>query len=145
MGFFSRLRRRSKSFSRNTAKTYDNLRVDGHDHHHANGHHYNDIPPVPRPGRDLTKALPLPVVNRILAAVCPHTQDDSYDTSEESMTEDGCMLCDMRDLAHCALVCKRWAIEARKLLYGSLAAACLPLLSYNIVQGKKRENRLIWF
>lgn len=112
MGFFSRLRRRSKSHSR-TAKCYDHLRING-----ANGYTTPDnAPPVPCPGRDYTKALPQPVLGRILAAVCPHTRDNSYDTSEESMTEDGCMLCDMRDLAHCALVCKRWALEARKLLY----------------------------
>lgn len=109
MGFFSRLRRRSKSHSRNAAKTYDHLQIK------ANGYATN-VPPVPIPGRDFTKALPQPVIARILAAVCPHTQDDSYDTSEESMTEDGCMLCDMRDLAHAALACKRWALEARKLL-----------------------------
>lgn len=122
MGFFSRLRRRSKSLSRNTAKTYDHLRVHGPDQQPAANGHLNGVPPVPRPGRDLTRALPLPVVHRILAAVCPHTQDDSYDTSEESMTEDGCMLCDMRDLAHGALACKRWAGEANKLLYVSLVA-----------------------
>jgi hypothetical protein len=32
------------------------------------------------------------------------------------MTEDGCMLCDMRDLAHCAVVCKRWYLAARGVL-----------------------------
>lgn len=52
---------------------------------------------------------------RILTLVCPHAVDTSFDTSEESMT-DGCMLCDMRDLAHCAQVCKRWFLEARALL-----------------------------
>lgn len=115
MGFFSRLRGRSKSSSR-TAKVYD-LHLQKNDHG-SNGSKY--VPPVPqlsRPRRDLTQDLPLPVLRRILAAVCPHTQDDSYDTSEESMTEDGCMLCDMRDLAHSALVSRRWAVEARALLY----------------------------
>lgn len=74
------------------------------------------LPSSPRsPGRDLTKRLPRPVLARIFAAVCPHAIDYSYDTSEESMT-DGCMLCDMRDLAHCAQVCKRWFLEARALL-----------------------------
>ena len=68
------------------------------------------------PSRDLTKYLPLRVISNILAHVCPHTQDDSYESSEESMTLDGCMLCDMRDLAHCALTCKRWHDIAQNLL-----------------------------
>jgi hypothetical protein len=73
-------------------------------------------PSPPRvPGRDCTKRLPRTVLARIFAFVCPHTVDNTYDTSEES-TSDGCMLCDMRDLAHCALVCKRWFLDARALL-----------------------------
>lgn len=68
------------------------------------------------PSRDLTKFLPLRVITNILAHVCPHTQDESYGSSEESMTLDGCMLCDMRDLAHCALACKRWHGLAQELL-----------------------------
>jgi hypothetical protein len=67
------------------------------------------------PGRDYTRKLPRPVLAYIFALVCPHTVDESHETSEESMT-DGCMLCDMRDLAHAAQVCKRWFIEARALL-----------------------------
>lgn len=73
-------------------------------------------PPRSAPGRDHTRKLPRPVLAYIFALVCPHAVDDSYETSEESMT-DGCMLCDMRDLAHCAQVCKRWFIEARTLSY----------------------------
>ncbi|PYH48509.1 F-box domain protein [Aspergillus saccharolyticus JOP 1030-1] len=106
MGLLSRLRRHSsKNHSAGNAATYDHLRT--------------EVDRYPRSGsnQDLTKSLPRPVLNRIFAAVCPHTVDDSYETSEESMTEDGCMLCDMRDLAHCALVCQRWYLEARALLY----------------------------
>jgi len=69
-------------------------------------------------GPDWTRRLPQPVLTRIFVFVCPHAADSSYDSSEESMTDD-CMLCDMRDLAHCALVCKRWFLEARALLYVS--------------------------
>lgn len=71
-------------------------------------------------GRDYTRKLPRPVLAYIFAYVCPHTVDNSLETSEESMT-DGCMLCDMRDLAHAALVCKRWYLEARALLYVTAA------------------------
>jgi hypothetical protein len=75
------------------------------------------------PGRDYTRKLPRPVLAYIFAYVCPHAVDTSYETSEESMT-DGCMLCDMRDLAHGALVCKRWYLEARALLYATARPHC---------------------
>lgn len=68
--------------------------------------------------RDLR--LPRKVLEKIFAYVCSHTQDETYTTSEESMIEDGCMLCDMRDLAQCALVCSQWAEVAQSLLYGWL-------------------------
>jgi hypothetical protein len=61
--------------------------------------------------------LPLQVLRRIFAFVCPHTQDKSYDTCEESAIEDACMLCDLRDLAHCVGVSKIWRKEARSQLY----------------------------
>jgi hypothetical protein len=76
----------------------------------------NSPRPLRATGRDYTRKLPRPVLAYIFALTCPHTLDESYDTSEESMS-DGCMLCDMRDLAHCAQVCKRWFIEGRALLY----------------------------
>lgn len=49
--------------------------------------------------------------------VCPHSRDDCYTSCEESMVDGGCMLCDMRDLAHCAGVSKRWSEAAQHLLY----------------------------
>lgn len=71
-------------------------------------------PPIPRRG----VTLPDEIVRRILAFVCPHTQDDSYVTSEDSMIDGGCMLCDMRDLAQCALVRRKsWGEAASLLLY----------------------------
>lgn len=84
---------------------------------HSAGSATSDVssPPSRVSGRDYTRKLPRPVLARILTLVCPHAVDTSFDTSEESMT-DGCMLCDMRDLAHCAQVCKRWFLEARALL-----------------------------
>lgn len=106
MGLLSRLRGRSKSQSRaGNAASASLLRSD------------NNPPPLPSPLGDLTRRLPDPVLARIFAFVCPHAVDASYDTSEESMTEDGCMLCDMRDLAHCTLVSRRWYPVARSLLY----------------------------
>lgn len=89
-------------------------KVSRHDFHDGQlSDHY--APPIP--GHDFTQRLPPLVLSKIFAEVCPHALDDSYNSSEESMTEDGCMLCDMRDLAHCALVCRRWHHEAQALLY----------------------------
>jgi hypothetical protein len=67
-------------------------------------------------GRDPTTRLPDKVLRNILIFVCPHTRDESYTACESSGTEDGCMLCDMRDLAQCALVCRKWTVPAQDLL-----------------------------
>lgn len=61
--------------------------------------------------------LPPTVLRRIFARVCPHSRDESYGTCEQSAVEDACMLCDLRDLAHCVAVCRTWKEEAVKLLY----------------------------
>jgi hypothetical protein len=61
--------------------------------------------------------LPSPVLERIFTFVCPQAKDESYETCEQSSLEDACMLCDLRDLAHCVAVCKKWRAEAIKLLY----------------------------
>lgn len=61
--------------------------------------------------------LPAAILERIFTFVCPHSYDESYATCEQSSVDDGCMLCDLRDLAHCVAVCRRWKEEAIKLLY----------------------------
>lgn len=61
-------------------------------------------------------ALPGPVLERIFAFVCPHTQDSTYESQEQSSLEDACMLCDLRDLATCLLVCRRWKAAGQKVL-----------------------------
>jgi hypothetical protein len=60
--------------------------------------------------------LPTPLMLRIFAFVCPHTQDDTYETCEQSAIEDSCMLCDLRDLAHAGMACKKWRIASRQLM-----------------------------
>ncbi|KAJ5223299.1 hypothetical protein N7468_007841 [Penicillium chermesinum] len=96
--------------------------------------------PPRSPGHDLTKRLPRPVLAHIFAAVCPHATDYSYVTSEESMS-DGCMLCDMRDLAHCALVCKRWFLEARALLYANIRIDPVHYCELEFELAAKRKRR----
>lgn len=63
--------------------------------------------------------LPGPVLERIFALVCPHTQDSTYETQEQSSIEDACMLCDLRDLAHCVQINRQWRKSAVKVLYVS--------------------------
>ena len=64
-----------------------------------NGNHY---------GVDWTAQLPQNVMQKIFEYVCPHTMDESYECNEDSAEDMGCMLCNMRDLSYCVLVCKRW-------------------------------------
>lgn len=66
----------------------------------------------------LLALLPSAVLERIFAFVCPHTRDESYDSCEGSAaTSDSvCMLCDLRDLAHCVSVCRAWRPVAVKIL-----------------------------
>lgn len=76
-----------------------------------------DIPPSPaRYGRDFSQRIPDNVLERIFALVCPHSQDETYEPSERSMLGDGCLLCDMRDLASCTRVCRKWYHNAQKML-----------------------------
>ncbi|CRG87497.1 hypothetical protein PISL3812_04515 [Talaromyces islandicus] len=90
---------------------------------------------------DNTKLLPDAVLSHILSYVCPHALDTSYKSSEESMTEDGCMLCDMRDLAHCVAACKRWKGLAQKLLYQNVRLDAVHYCELEIELSSKRKRR----
>lgn len=78
------------------------------------------IPPMPglpsRASAAKLAQLPAPVLERIFAFVCPHTMDSTYETQEQSSLEDACMLCDLRDLSYCLLVCKRWRAAGLKVM-----------------------------
>jgi hypothetical protein len=81
--------------------------------------------PTPtRSSAALLSRFPEAILERIFTFVCPHSRDETYATCEQSSVEDGCGLCDLRDLAHCVAVCRRWKGEAIKLLYVDL---CSPL------------------
>ncbi len=60
--------------------------------------------------------LPPAVLQRIFGHVCPHARDESFDTCEESARDDNCVLCDLRDLSHCAQVSRAWRIAAIQVL-----------------------------
>ncbi|RFU81737.1 hypothetical protein TARUN_475 [Trichoderma arundinaceum] len=77
------------------------------------------FPPSVRSSQ-LVSVLPTKVLERIFAFVCPHAGDESYDACEDSGNDDGCMLCDLRDLAHCSQVNRAWHQTAVKVLYHSV-------------------------
>ena len=60
--------------------------------------------------------LPAKVLEHIFTYLCPHTCDETYNSLEGSMTEGGCMLCNMRDLAHCTPASHEWAEIAQRTL-----------------------------
>lgn len=70
----------------------------------------------PKKGKDYSVALPAHILERIFAFVCPHTTDETYEVSERSITLSACVLCDLRDLASCSLVSRRWQSLAQPLL-----------------------------
>ena len=100
MGFFKRFRRH-KSPKKTESRTRNDLyATPTYDYH----------------GPDQTQRLPDKVLRRIFEEVCPHSADETLDGSEDS-GNDGCMSCDMRDLAHCALTKRQWYGVAAGLLY----------------------------
>ncbi|KAI3398650.1 hypothetical protein diail_8835 [Diaporthe ilicicola] len=86
-------------------------------------------------------ALPAPVLERIFAFVCPHTQDCSYETQEQSSLEDACMLCDLRDLSHCVQVNRRWCKMAAKVLYHSIRIETVHYCDREALLADKRKRR----
>lgn len=62
----------------------------------------------PTPGTNHSAVLDPAILRRIFGFVCPHATDETYANAEQASADDGCTLCDMRDLAHCAQVDSRW-------------------------------------
>jgi hypothetical protein len=79
-----------------------------------NGHYNYTVLPVA--GADYTAKLPPKVLKRIFEFVCPHTLDKSYEPQENVNVGETCMLCGLRDLAHCAAVRRSWYHPAQELL-----------------------------
>lgn len=69
-------------------------------------------PPPTYLSAQLVAQLPPRILQRIFAFVCPHACDESYETCEASASDGGCMLCDLRDLAHCVAVSRQWRQNA---------------------------------
>ena len=82
----------------------------------TSSYRFKKSPNAARFGRDFTQRLPDDLLERIFIEICPHTRDQSYEPSEKSSVGDGCMLCDLRDLAKTAQVCRKWYNVAQDLL-----------------------------
>ncbi|KAF2111222.1 F-box domain-containing protein [Lophiotrema nucula] len=91
-------------------------------------------------GPDCTPRLDDKILRRIFEEVCPHTADESYDGSEDS-GNDGCMTCDMRDLAHCALVKRQWYGVAAGLLYKSIRIDAVHYCELEEVYQEERKRK----
>ncbi|KAI9828453.1 MAG: hypothetical protein M1832_002881 [Thelocarpon impressellum] len=126
MKLLKHIRSRSK-LSSSEASTYSH---DGQARGHTNGR-----------GTGIASRLPPPVLERIFSLVCPHACDESYDDLEASMIEDGCMLCDMRDLAACSAACRGWSGTARSLLYHSVRIDAVHYCEREIELAEKRKRR----
>ncbi|KAM3540468.1 hypothetical protein ARSEF1564_006603 [Beauveria bassiana] len=77
------------------------------------------FPPTTQSALKLAQ-LPPAVLQRIFAHVCPHASDESFDTCEDSARADNCVLCDLRDLSHCAQISRAWRVAAIQVLYHSI-------------------------
>jgi hypothetical protein len=102
MGFFKRFSRK-KSKASNTTPFNDAYSATTYEYH----------------GPDQTQRLPEKVLRLIFEELCPHSADETLDGSEDS-GNDGCMSCDMRDLAHVTLTRRAWYGVAAGLLYNSI-------------------------
>ncbi|KAL9006592.1 MAG: hypothetical protein Q9188_000629 [Gyalolechia gomerana] len=105
----------------------------------------NNVPssrsPNNRTGRDLTSRLPLKLLTNILSHICPHALDDNYSSLEESMRDGGCMLCDMRDLAQCALVSRRFLVATQTILYHNVRMDPVHYCEREIDLAAKRKRK----
>ncbi|EDU44055.1 F-box domain containing protein [Pyrenophora tritici-repentis Pt-1C-BFP] len=124
MGFFKRFRRH-KSPKKNESRTRNDLYAAAtYDYH----------------GPDQTQRLPDKVLRRIFEEVCPHSADETLDGSEDS-GNDGCMSCDMRDLAHCALTKRQWYGVAAGLLYNSIRIDAVHYCELEEVYADQRRRK----
>ncbi|KAL2269743.1 hypothetical protein VTJ83DRAFT_1927 [Remersonia thermophila] len=94
-----------------------------------------------RRSAELLARLPSAVFERIFTFVCPHARDESYATCEQSAVEDACMLCSLRDLAHCVAVCRQWRAEAVKLLYHSIRIDSVHYCELEAILADRRKRR----
>ncbi|EEQ89424.2 F-box domain-containing protein [Blastomyces dermatitidis ER-3] len=133
--------------SKGKRKSVDHYGYEQHEKY-SNGHYNHQSPQHSGssygPAIDYTRNLPPEILSRIFSYVCLHVLDDTYNSSEESMTDDVCMLCDMRDLAHCAVVCRKWYPPAHRLLYQNVRIDAVHYceLEYELSAKRKKNSFL---
>ncbi|CUS08463.1 unnamed protein product [Tuber aestivum] len=103
-------------------RTHSKDRGEGHSRKGSRGGRYQSSHASPYTDLHASSAskAPAEVLMTIFSFVCPHALDETYLSAEESAIELGCMLCDMRELSHCALVCRSWHGAAQLLQYRSI-------------------------
>ncbi|KAK3685537.1 hypothetical protein B0T22DRAFT_221162 [Podospora appendiculata] len=110
--------------------------------HDSRGSQNNQFRPMAtRASAQALANLPPAILERIFAFVCPHTLDESYETCEQSAIEDACMLCDLRDLAHCVAVSKRWRKAGVKQLYHSIRLDTVHYCEREVYLSERRKRR----
>lgn len=124
MGFMKRFRRQK------SPKNKDLAAFQRHDQYAPAAYH----------GPDCTRRLDDKILRRIFEFVCPHSADESLVCSEES-GNDGCMTCDMRDLAHCALAKRQWYGVAAGLLYKSIRIDAVHYCELEEVYAEDRKRK----
>ncbi|KAL6722142.1 hypothetical protein ACLMJK_001249 [Lecanora helva] len=100
------------------------------------------------PGSAFSSNAPNPTINypaalleEIFSYVCAHARDDTYTSCEESMSDGGCMLCDMRDLAQCALVNRQWCQATQNVLYHNIRIDSVHYCDREVELAAKRNRR----
>ncbi|USP72952.1 uncharacterized protein yc1106_00226 [Curvularia clavata] len=124
MGFFKRFRRNKASKKTESRPRNDLYAPAIYDYH----------------GPDQFVRLPDNVLRRIFEHVCPHSADETLDGSEDS-GNDGCMSCDMRDLAHCALTKRQWYGVAAGLLYNSIRIDAVHYCELEEIYADQRRRK----
>ncbi|KAF5870929.1 putative f-box domain protein [Botrytis fragariae] len=93
------------------------------------------------PRGSIINKLPDKVLERIFILVCPHSQDETYETCEQSSLDDCCPLCDTRDLAHCAQVSRKWRNVAIGVLYHSVRIDAVHFCELEEILSEKRKHK----
>ncbi|RKF61380.1 putative f-box domain-containing protein [Erysiphe neolycopersici] len=95
----------------------------------------------PTVSAQLLSRVPPQTLGRIFYFVCPHTQDESYESCELSALADTCTLCDLRDLGRCARVCKKWYGTVRNILYYSIRIDRVHYCELEAIFAEKRRQK----
>ncbi|KAF1998157.1 F-box domain-containing protein [Amniculicola lignicola CBS 123094] len=127
MGFMKRFRGKKSPKNKDSQ-----LRDDAHAHA-PNAFAYR--------GPDCTQRLDDKLLRRIFEFVCPHSTDESFDASEDSGNDEGCMSCDMRDMGHAALVKRQWYGIAAGLLYKSIRIDAVHYCELEEVYAEARRRK----